>query len=145
MIETIQEDIKSAMRSGDTGAVSTLRMLKGALENARIAHKGELSEEVAIATLRKEAKQRRESAEEYRKAGRDEQASKEETELTVIERYLPVELSDEDLEELVSEAITESGATSLQDMGAVMRVLQPKVAGRADGGRIAGAVRHKLQ
>lgn len=145
MIETIQEDIKSAMRSGDSAAVSTLRMLKGALENARIEHKGELSEEAAIATLRKEAKQRRESAEEYRKAGRDEQASQEEVELTVIERYLPVELSDDELAVLVDEAVAESKATSMQDMGAVMRVLQPKVAGRADGGRVAGAVRHKLQ
>lgn len=145
MIETIQDDIKSAMRSGDSSAVSTLRMLKGALQNAQIKHKGELSQEVAIATLRKEAKQRRESAEEYKKAGRDEQAKQEEAELTIIERYLPVELSDEELSTLVDEAITESGATSAQDMGAIMRVLQPKVAGRAEGGRIAEAVRHKLR
>lgn len=145
MLETIQEDINSAMRKGDAHTVSTLRMLKGALENARIKRKGELSEDTAVATLRKEAKQRRESAEEYRKAGRDEQANQEEAELVVIERYLPAQLSDEELADLVNEAIAESGAVSMQDMGAVMRVLQPKVAGRADGGRVAGAVRHKLQ
>ncbi len=145
MLEAIDRDIKAAMRKRDSETVSTLRMIKSALESTRIENKGELSEEDAVATLRKQAKQRRESIDSYRSAGREEQAVSEEAELAVIERYLPEEMDDAELEKLVDEAIEETGAESMKDMGAIMRVLQPRVAGRAEGGAIADLVRKKLQ
>lgn len=144
MLERISQELTEAMRSRDETRLSTLRMLKAALTNAQIAGKGELSDEAAVAALQREAKQRHESAEAYRKAGDEKRAEQEETEQAIIKEYLPEQLLDSELDSLVAEAIQTTGATSPAQMGAVMGWLKPKVSGRADGGALAARVKERL-
>lgn len=144
MIDRIDQDLKSAMLSGDKRKIATLRMLKSALTNARIALKGELDEATSIATLQKEAKQRTEAAESFEKAGRLEQAAEERAEYEIIASYLPAQLSEAELNDLISHAIKETGAKATEDMGKVMAWLKPQISGKADGGKVAGLVRENL-
>lgn len=139
----LDRDIEAALRAGDKESLSVLRLLKNSLDASR-KNKGELSEEEAIKTLQKEAKQRQDSIKSFREGDRPDLAEKEEKELEIIERYLPKQLSDEELDALVDEAINESGAATQADMGKVMKLLTVKAAGRADNGRMAGVVRSKL-
>lgn len=145
MQQQIDEDLKAALKAGDKREVTVLRALKSAFGNARIEKGEDLDEADYIKVLEKEAKQRRESIESYQNAGQAERAEGEQAELDIIERYLPQALTEAELDKLVADAITEVGATQPGEMGQVMKVLQPKVAGRAEGSTVANKVRQQLQ
>lgn len=145
MYKQIEEDLRAALDAGSKEEASTLRMLKSSLINERIAKGEELDDADYIRVLQKEAKQRKESIEGYQSAGRKEQAQKEQDELGIINRYLPEKLTDAELDQLVSDAIAEVGATRVNELGQVMKALQPKIAGRAEGGEAAVKIRQRLQ
>lgn len=145
LFEQIAQDLDNALRNQDQSTLSTLRLIKNALRNEEISKKGHLADEDVVKVLQKEAKQRRDSIDSFKQANRNDLADKEEQELRIINTYLPKQMDDEELEKLVSSAVAESGASSMQDMGKVMGILAPKTAGRADGGKVAAAVRAKLQ
>ncbi len=142
----IQHDLHDAMRAGDKVRVGTLRMALTAITTAEVAgdEARELGDDEVLKVLAKEAKKRREAADAYTGAGRPELARAEEAELAVLDGYLPAQLGDEDLLTVVERAVGETGASSLRDMGQVMRLAQAEVAGRADGGRVAAIVRQVL-
>ena len=139
ILEQVQEDVKQAMKAGEKDKVGALRMIVNALQAEEKEGKGD-----EVAALQGERKRRLDAAEELRKGDREDQAKAEEMEAELIEGYLPEQLSDDELSELVSGAIEESGASDAKDMGGVMKVLMPKVGGRADGKRVSQAVREKL-
>ena len=143
--DDVMRDTKEAMKNRDKGRVTALRMISAALQNAEIEKGEPLSEEDEMAVLRRQVKQREESAEAYRKAGRGEQAEAEIGEAEILRGYLPAPLSDEELEALVDEAIAETGASSMREMGAVMGRANAKAAGRADGRKLSQIVRGRLQ
>ena len=143
--EDISRDTKEAMKDRDRPRVAALRMLTAALKNAEIEKGEPLSEDETLAVLRRQLKQREESAEAFRRAGREEQAEAEQAEAGIVRDYLPASLSDEELERLVDGAISETGAESMRDMGAVMGRATAIAAGRADGKRLAALVRRHLQ
>jgi uncharacterized protein len=146
--EQIDADLKAAMLGGDKVLVTTLRGLKSALLYAEVANgKREegLSEDEITAILRKEAKKRQESADLYTKGGNQEKADAELAELKVIECYLPAQLSDEELEELVTKAVEEVGEIGPQSMGRIIGRVKELSGGAIDGGRIAGAVKERIK
>jgi uncharacterized protein YqeY len=138
-------DTKEAMRGRDRPQVGALRMLTAALKNGEIEKGQPLAEDEELAILRRQLKQREESAEAFRKVGREEQARAEAAEAEIVRRYLPAPLSDEELEEIMEEAIRETGATSMRDMGTVMGRATARAGNRADGKRLAALVRERLQ
>ncbi len=139
--ERLQQEIKTAMLAKDADKLGTLRLLKSALGYAQIEKKVEsLPDADVIAIIQREVKKRRDSAEQFTTGGRPELADKELKEILVLETLLPKQLSAEELEQLVRATIQETGATSKKDMGAVMKSVQAKVAGRADGKTISGLV-----
>jgi uncharacterized protein YqeY len=142
----LRSDLTSAMKARDELRSATIRMALTAITNEEVAGKTarELSEDEVLKVLTREVKKRKEAAEAFAGAGRAEQAAREEAEGEVLTAYLPAQLSDEELQALVDEAVAESGAEGPRAMGAVMKVLTPKVAGRGDGSRVAAAVRAKL-
>lgn len=143
--DDISRDTKEAMKSRAKAHVEALRMLSSALKNAEIKEGRSLDEEEETVILRRQLKQREESAEAFRKAGREEQAQAEETEAEVVRGYLPAPLSEEEMERVVEEAINETGATSMRDMGAVMGRASAIAGNRADGKRLSQLVRTRLQ
>ena len=139
--ERIQQEIKAAMLARDADKLGTLRLLKSALGYAQIEKKTDsLPDADVMAIIQREVKKRRDSAEQFTTGGRPELADKELKEIVVLETFLPKQLSPEELEQIVQAAIQEAGATSKKDMGAVMKAVQAKVAGRADGKTISGLV-----
>ena len=135
--EKIETDVIQAMRDKDTLKLSTLRMLKAAFGNYLIKEKkNDPDNDEATSIISKQAKQRRESYESFKNAGRDELADKEMTELGILEAYLPTQLSDDAIREEAKKAVTESEAKSPADMGKVMKVLMPKLKGKADGRKV---------
>ncbi|MGC5009520.1 GatB/YqeY domain-containing protein [Streptosporangium sp. DT93] len=144
--DKLKADLTVSMKSRDEIRTRTIRMALAAVNVEEVAGKTarELSDDEVVKVLAKEAKKRREAAEAFSGAGRTEQAQAEVDEQAVLEAYLPAQLSDEELAALVEEAVAESGATGPQAMGQVMKVVNPKVAGRAEGGRVAQAVRARL-
>jgi len=144
ILEKLQQDLKEAMKSGEKVRIDAIRMLITRLRNERIAKGEDLPEGDELAVLSKEAKKRKESIEMYNKGSRIELAEKEAKELEIISSYLPEELSDDELIRIIEEAIDETGAGSLKDMGKVMGRVMPQVKGRADGKRIQDLVRQKL-
>ena len=145
MLDQIQADLKQAQLSRDELKTSTLRLLLSEIKNAEIQKSGELSDSEIISVIQKEVKKRKEAVEGFRSGGRVDQAEKEETEAKVLVEYLPAQISDEELTQLVDGAIKEVGATNLSDMGKVMGAVMGKVAGRADGGRVSTLVKEKLK
>ncbi|MDP9426690.1 MAG: GatB/YqeY domain-containing protein [Actinomycetota bacterium] len=143
--EDVARDTKEAMKNRDKGRVTALRMISAALQNAEIEKGQPLNDEDEMAVLRRQVKQREESAEAYRKAGREQQAEAETDEAEILRAYLPTPLSDEELETLVDRAIEETGASSMREMGAVMGQANVMAAGRADGKKLSGIVRDRLQ
>ncbi len=139
ILERVQEDVKTAMKAGERDRVGALRMIVNALQQE--AKEGKDDE---VAALQRERKRRLDAAEALREGGRDDRAAAEESEAELIEGYLPEQLSDEELSELVGDAVEETGASEPKDMGGVMKVLMPKVGGKADGKRVSQAVREKL-
>ncbi len=145
LILQIDADLKQAMRDRNEVVKLTLRSLKTALTEATKASEDHtLDEAKVIAILQKEAKQRRDSAAEYEKAGDTERAAQELAELAVIQPYLPQQLSEQEVEVLARQAITETGATSQRELGKVMAALMPRVSGKADGKLVNGVVRRLL-
>ena len=144
LLDTIRSELTTAMRERDTQRRDTLRLLIAALDNARIAAGRELSDDDAIAALQREAKQRRESIEEYRKGSRDDLVEAEQAELVIIEAYLPSQLGEDELRAMAQEVIAERGASGPGDLGAVMGPLMQRVRGRADGRQANAIVRELL-
>jgi uncharacterized protein YqeY len=139
ILEQVQDDVKTAMKTGERQRVGQLRMIVYALQAEAKEGKGD-----EIAALQRERKRRLHAAEALREGGRTDHADTEEAEAKLIEGYLPEQLSDEELSGLVASAVDETGASEPKDMGGVMKVLMPKVGGRADGKRVSQAVREKL-
>ena len=142
--EKIMQDMKEAMKAKDTAKVSTLRLLISEIKNKEIDKRGELTDDEILAVIQKAVKQRKESIEQYEKAGRSDLVEKEKKELEILEAYLPQPLSEEELEAIIDEAIKEAQATSVKDMGKVMKIVMPKVRGRADDKIVNQKVREKL-
>lgn len=132
----IQEAVKIALKSGDAVTLSTLRLLLSALHNDEIKLRKELTAEEIQKTITTLCKQRSEAIEMFRMGGREELAQKEEAELLVLKRYLPQPLSEDEVAALIRMSIDEAGAKGIQDLGKVMKLLMPKVAGRSDGKRV---------
>jgi uncharacterized protein len=142
--ERIQADVTAAAKSRDRERLAALRLLLDALNKEAKEARGALDEQREVGVLRRERKRRTEAAEAYRKGGRDELAASEEAEATLIAEYLPAEISDEELEALVANALSETGAASQKEMGKVMSAVMSKAGGRADGRRVSELVRRKL-
>jgi uncharacterized protein len=143
--ERIVKDMTAAMKERDAARTSTLRMVKAAVMNREIEKGGALSEEELTKALHSLVKQRRDSVEQYEKAGREELAAKERAEIAVIEEYLPRAATREEIEEAVAAAIAETGASSMKEMGAVMKAAQGRLAGKsADGRTVSEIVKSKL-
>ena len=143
--EKIIVDLTASMKAQDAARTSTLRMVKAAMMNRQIEKGGQLDDEEISKLLRSLVKQRRDSIEQYQKAGRQELVDKESAEITVIEGYLPQASSREEIEAVVSEAITSTGASSMKDMGKVMKAAQAALAGKnADGRLVSEIVKSKL-
>lgn len=140
---TLDTDYKTALKAHDEHAVSVYRMLKSAVKNAEIDARHELSDEETIAVLQKEVKRRREAATIFRDGGRPELAAKEEADIPLIEKYLPAQMTDEDLAAIVKEVIVAHSATA-QDFGKVMGAVMAKVKGQADGSRVTPLVKKLL-
>ncbi|HIP96198.1 MAG TPA: GatB/YqeY domain-containing protein [Anaerolineae bacterium] len=142
--QKLQDDLKQAIRDGDSNRKSTIRLALTAITNAEVQKRRELDEAETLAILSREAKQRRESVEEYRKAGRVDLVAQEEAELQILLSYMPAQMSRDEIVDRAREVIAEVGATSPAQMGAVMRRLMPALRGRADGRVVSEVVRELL-
>lgn len=144
--EKLETDLSTAMKARDEVRTRTLRMALTAVKNEEVAGKRsrELSDDDVVKVLTREAKKRREAATAFGEAGREEQAQAERDEGVVLEAYLPAQLTDEELTALVADAIAGTGAAGPRAMGQVMKAVNPKVAGRAEGGRVAAEVKRQL-
>lgn len=138
--QRIIDDMTAAMRAKDAARLSTLRMVKAALMNRQIDKGGELTDEELTKLLQSLVKQRRDSVEQYERGGRAELAAKERAEIAVIEEYLPQAATREEIEAAVASAIAETGASSMKEMGAVMKAVQARMSGRAADGRIISEI-----
>lgn len=143
--QQIFDDMKSAMRAGDKPRLGTIRLILAALKQIEVDERlDELTDERVIIVLDKMTKQRRESISQYEKADRNDLADQEKFELGIIQEYLPAALSEEEIADLINAAITETGASSIKDMGKVMGLLKPKMQGRADMGKVSGQIKARL-
>jgi len=133
------------MRKKDKDRLTTLRMILAAIKQKEVDERIELDDTQILAVLDKMAKQHRDSINQFEQAGRNDLVEKENRELAIVQTYLPAQLSDAEIQQLLQDAIQETGAASMQDMGKVMAVLKPKLQGRADMGKISGLVKAKLQ
>ena len=140
----MKEDMKTAMKARESERVQTIRMLLSALKNEQINLGHEPNEDEIVSVLATEAKKRREAVDAYREGGRDELADKEEAELAVIESYLPAQLDDAEVEQMVDDLIAKTGASTKADMGKVMGGLMPQLKGRYDGSKAKDIVMSKL-
>ena len=145
LLERLNNDMKQAMKNKEKDKLSVIRMVKSSLQNEAIKlGNAELSEEEELTVLSRELKQRKDSLHEFEKAGREDLAEKLRTELAVVELYMPEQLSEEKLAEIVKETISEIGAKSKADMGKVMAAIMPKVKGKADGSLVNKLVQQHL-
>jgi len=140
----LQDAVKDAMRSGDRTRLGTLRMIMAALKQREVDERVELSDADVLAVLDKQVKQRRESEQQYREAGRGDLADREEAEIAVLAEFMPQPMSEAELDQLIGAAIESTGAESMRDMGKVMAELKPKVQGRADMGQVSARVKARL-
>jgi len=144
LIERIDSELKDAARARDKQRLGTLRMLKSAIKYREIETGKELLDEQVVQVAQTLIKQRRDSASQFKSGGRSELAQNEEAEILILEAFLPRQLSDEELLALANEAVAETGAKDAKGMGAVMKALMPKIAGRAEGKRVSDAVKAAL-
>ena len=144
LIGRIESDLQAAMRARDRERTDTLRMVLASLRAAEKELLRPLKDDEELQVLQRERKRRTEAADAFREGGRPEQAEKEERELEVIGEFMPEPMSEEDIEGIIDDAIAETGATSLRDLGRVMADVMPQVAGRADGSMVSQLVREKL-
>ena len=145
--DQLTADMKQAMKDREAGKLrlSVIRMVRANIKNVEINDKKELTDDEVLAVLVKEVKMRQDSLEEFAKAGREELVEQAKQEIAILRKYLPEQLSDEELKALVEEAVAETGAAGPKDMGKVMAALMPKTKGRADGKRINTMVRELLK
>ena len=141
----IQEDIKSSMRNKEKEILVTLRMLSAAIKQREVDDRVELSDADVLKVIEKMIKQRKDAAEQYDAAGRDELAEKEKAEIDILKKYLPEQLSDEEIHTIVKESVATVGAEKMQDIGKVMADLKPKLQGRADMSVVSKFVKECLQ
>jgi uncharacterized protein YqeY len=144
LVQQLEVEVKDAMLARDGTRRDALRLILNSLRGAEKDLQRPLSGDEELQVLQRERKRRIEAAEAFRAGGREEQAAQEETELAILEEFMPAPLSEEELEQIVDDAIAETGATSLRDMGRVMADVMPQVAGRADGSFVGQLVREKL-
>jgi uncharacterized protein len=144
LIARLEDEVKEAMRARDSERRDALRLILSSLKSAEKELQRPLADAEELQVLQRERKKRLEAAEAFRAGGREEQADAEEFELDVLEEFMPEQLSEDELEQIVDDAIAENGATSLRDMGRVMADVMPQVAGRADGSAVGQLVREKL-
>lgn len=144
LVEKINQDLISALKNKEQLKLSTLRMLSSELKNKKIDLGKDLTDDEALTVITKEVKKRKDSAQTFKEGNRDDLAQKELAEVEILSEYLPEELSDDEILALVKEAIAQTGASTKADMGKVMGVLRPKVAGRADGAKVAKLVQENL-
>ncbi|MGB0713969.1 MAG: GatB/YqeY domain-containing protein [Gammaproteobacteria bacterium] len=140
----LTDDMKAAMRAGDKPRLGVIRLILAAIKQVEVDTRTDLSDSDVLAVLDKMVKQRRDSSEQYAKAGREDLKAQEDFEITVLEAYLPQPLSDEELTAIIDAAIAESGAASMKEMGKVMGLVKPQVQGRADMGKVSGTVKARL-
>lgn len=144
ILDQLNEDMKAAMKAREKDRLTTIRMIKAAIQNEEIAKGRKLTPDEEITILSREKKQRMDSYEEFEKAGREDLIENLEKELEVVTQYLPEQLSDDEVRSIVQETIEEVGAESMKDMGKVMSNIMPKVAGAADGSKINQMVKEEL-
>ena len=144
LIEELGDEVKEAMRAGDPARRDALRLILSSLKSAEKDLLRPLTEDEELQVLQRERKKRIEAAEAFRGGGREEQAAKEDAELAVLEEFMPEPLTEEELERILDDAIAENGATSMRDMGRVMKDVMPQIAGRADGAAVSQMLREKL-
>jgi uncharacterized protein len=144
LIVRLEDELKQAMAARDAERRDTLRLILSSLRSAEKDLQRPLHDDEELQVLQRERKRRAEAAEAFHEAGRDEQAAAEERELAVLEEFMPTPLSEEELEEIVDDAIAENGATSMRDFGRVMADVMPQVSGRADGSVVSQLVKEKL-
>ena len=144
--QKLQSDLNEAIKSRNTVSAETIRMILAAITNEEVAgkEKKELSDAEVITVLTREAKKRREAVDAFKDAGRADKAEQEAKEGEVILKYLPAQLSEDEIKKIVADAIAETGANSPQQMGQVMKIVQPKVAGKADGAMVSSLVKAAL-
>ena len=144
LITEIEHEVQEAMRAGDAARRDALRLILSSLKSAEKDLLRPLTEDEELQVLQRERKKRVEAAEAFRSGGREAQAENEEGELAVLEEFMPEPLTEEELEQILDDAIAENGATSMRDMGRVMKDVMPQIAGRADGAAVSQMLREKL-
>lgn len=140
----ITDDVKTAMRSKDKDRLGVLRLITAAIKQIEVDQRITLDDDQVISVLEKMLKQRRDSIEQFSKAGRDELVAQEAAEIEIIQEYLPEQLSEDEISRLIDEAISATGAAGMKDMGKVMGLLKPKLAGRADMGLVSRIIKKQL-
>ncbi|WP_059102665.1 GatB/YqeY domain-containing protein [Shouchella shacheensis] len=144
LLDRLNQDMKTAMKQKEKEKLSVIRMVKSSLQTEQINLGRELTDDESLTVLNREVKQRKESLHEFEQANREDLASKQRSELTLLEEYMPKQLSEEEIEAVVVETIAEVNATSKADIGKVMSAMMPKVKGKADGGLVNQLVRKHL-
>jgi len=142
--DRIKDDMKIAMRERAKERLMTIRLILAATKQYEVDNRAEVTDAVVLTILDKMVKQRKDSIEQFTKAGRDELAAKEIAEIEVIKVYLPQQLTEQEIQVAIAEAISETGAESMRDMGKVMGMLKPKLQGRADMGKVSGLIKSQL-
>ena len=142
--DRIQQDVKDAMRAKEKERLATIRLITAAIKQREVDERIELDDEQVLVVLDKMCKQRRESITQFEQAGRDDLAAQEKAELELIQQYLPEQLSEAEINELIDAAMKQTGASSIKDMGKVMGQLKPKLQGRADMGAVGSLVKERL-
>ena len=142
--QRIREDMKTAMKAGDKRRLGVIRLILAAIKQREVDERIELDDSQTLAVLDKMVKQRRDSIEQFEKAGRNELAEQESFEIEVLQAYMPEALGEEEIDAMIAEAIAGTGAASLRDMGKVMGQLKPKIQGRADMGAVSAMVKQRL-
>jgi len=142
--QAITDDMKSAMKAGEKERLGTIRLILSAIKQQEVDSRKDLEDSDIIAILDKMSKQRRESIDQYEKAGRDDLAGKEKAELEILQTYLPSQLGDDEIAAMIDEAIKATGAEAMKDMGKVMGILKPKMQGRADMAAVSAQIKSRL-
>lgn len=140
----LSEDMKAAMKGGDKDRLGVIRLINAAIKQREVDERIELDDAQVLAVIEKMLKQRRDSIAQFRDAGREDLASKEEFEVGVIQAYMPAQLGDDEIDAIVAKAIADSGASGAKDMGKVVGLVKPQVAGRADMGKVSALIKQKL-
>ncbi|MBO0432010.1 MULTISPECIES: GatB/YqeY domain-containing protein [unclassified Enterococcus] len=145
LLSRLNDDMKAAMKAKEKETLQVIRMIKSSIQNEQIKVGHDLTEDEELTVLSREMKQRRDSLQEFEQAGRDDLADKVKGEIVIVEKYMPEQLSDDEIRQLVQDAIAQTGASSVKEFGKVMGVIMPKVKGKADGNQVNAIVKELLQ